>query len=83
MSPNDIVDEVGIYAGEDPAFANWLRKVNRRVRSLTDGMGIFDFADAPWRDAFDVDPELLDIEAALDVLAEADEMFAALRDMTE
>lgn len=74
-------DEFSGYCG-DLRFAAWLRRVNRHVRRIAGGLGIFDFADAPWRDAYDADPGLDDVSAALDTLADWDETFAGFLDLS-
>lgn len=73
-------------------FEQYMQRVDRAVQRVSGGPGVYDFVDAPWMDAFldgghddgkpfDTDAE----EAALEVLAEADDLFAlmlVLRDST-
>jgi hypothetical protein len=59
------------------SFQSFMAKANRVVAAKT-GMGVEDFADAPWRDLYDGMGDDVRDEDIIECLSEHDDIFCAM-----
>jgi len=73
------MDDITSYTGESSQsdFSRFMKRVDKLIQTKT-GMGVFDFADACWRDLFDDTEGQASDEDILDTLADADDLFALM-----